>query len=76
MTLRLFHCEERKDGAEWQRTHKPDKRRLTNGADSHIVAKLLGHVDGRMLHTRYGHVDRNAQFMIDSVNRKRNPLGE
>jgi integrase len=46
---------------------------LTNGADSHIiVAKLLGHVDGRMFDTRYGHVDKNAQFMIDSVNRKRN----
>ena len=49
---------------------------LTNGVDSHILSKLLGHVDGRMLHTRYGHVDRNVEFMIDCVNRARNPLGE
>ena len=47
---------------------------LTSGMDSHVVSKLLGHADGRMLHTRYGHVERNVQFMIDSVNAIHNPV--
>lgn len=37
--------------------------RLTKGQDTHTVSKLMGHVDGRMLETRYGHLDQNSDFM-------------
>ena len=38
--------------------------KLTSGTDSQIVSKLLGHVDGRMLATRYGHAEQNTAFML------------
>jgi integrase len=42
---------------------------LINGTDSHIVSKLMGHVDGRMLAERYGHIDQNPEFMLNQANR-------
>ena len=42
--------------------------RLTSGQDSLTVAKLLGHVDTRMIATRYGHLEQNPQFMQDAAN--------
>ena len=50
--------------------------KLTSDTDSHLVAKLLGHTDGRMLHTRYGHVDDDADFMLNAVLATRSPLGD
>ena len=41
--------------------------KLTSGTDSHIVSKLLGHVDGRMLTTRYGHAEQNEAFMLQQA---------
>lgn len=42
--------------------------RLTNGQDSLTVAKLMGHVDTRMLATRYGHLEANTDYMIGAAN--------
>ena len=47
---------------------------LTAGTDSYIVGKLLGHSDGRMLETRYGHIDRDATFMMDTAQRAKSPF--
>ena len=41
--------------------------KLTSGIDSQIVSKLLGHVDGRMLATRYGHAEQNEAFMLQQA---------
>lgn len=49
--------------------HSFAHQRLTNGQDTHIVSKLMGHVDGRMLETRYGHLDQNSEFMHAEANR-------
>ncbi len=56
--------------------HSFAHHRLTSGQDSHVVSKLMGHVDGRMLETRYGHVDKNPEFMRDQVNRIASPLAD
>ncbi len=48
--------------------------KLITGTDSHLVSKLLGHGDGRMLETRYGHVERDMAFMLQTVNKTTNPL--
>jgi len=37
--------------------------KLTNGHDAHVVAKLMGHVDSRMVETRYGHLEQSTEFM-------------
>lgn len=37
--------------------------RLTEGMDSLAVAKLMGHVDGRMVATRYGHLENANEYM-------------
>jgi integrase len=37
--------------------------RLTNGQDALTVAKLMGHVDTRMVSTRYGHLEENSDYM-------------
>jgi integrase len=37
--------------------------RLTSGQDALTVAKLMGHVDTRMLSTRYGHLEANIDYM-------------
>lgn len=42
--------------------------RLSSGQDHLTVAKLLGHVDTRMLATRYGHLDSNTDFMANAAN--------
>ena len=47
---------------------------LTSGTDAHIVSKLLGHSDGRMLETRYGHIERDAVFMTRTAKRSTSPF--
>ncbi len=42
--------------------------RLTQGQDSLTVSKLLNHADGRMLATRYGHLDQAKDFMLAAAN--------
>jgi integrase len=43
--------------------HSFAHHRLTSGQDALTVSTLLGHVDGRMLATRYGHLSQNLEFM-------------
>jgi integrase len=43
--------------------------RLIAGKDSAVIATLLGHVDGRMLATRYGHLSANPEFLAAEANR-------
>ena len=47
---------------------------LTAGTDSYVVGKLLGHSDGRMLETCYGHVDRDATLMMNAAQRAKSPI--
>ena len=47
---------------------------LTTGTDSHVVAKLLGHSDGRMLETRYGHIDGDVAFMANTAKKAKSPF--
>jgi len=54
--------------------HSFAHHRLTNGQDSLVVSKLMGHVDGRMLATRYGHLDQNPDFLLQQANRVATPL--
>jgi integrase len=42
--------------------------RLSSGQDALTVAKLMGHVDTRMLATRYGHLDANPEYMTNAAN--------
>ena len=49
--------------------HSYAHHQLVSGTDSHIVSKLMGHVDGRMLAERYGHIDQNPEFMLNQANR-------
>ena len=53
--------------------HSYAHHQLTSGTDSHIVSKLMGHVDGRMLAERYGHIDQNPEFMLSQANRISGP---
>ncbi len=53
--------------------HSYAHHRLTSGQDSLTVAKLLGHVDTRMLATRYGHLEANTDYMIGAANQIRFP---
>lgn len=48
--------------------------RLVNGQDSHAVSKLMGHVDGRMLATRYGHLEQNTEAMLGQANYLPSPV--
>jgi integrase len=48
--------------------HSFAHHRLTSGQDALTVAKLMGHVDTRMLATRYGHLDANADYMQSAAN--------
>jgi integrase len=48
--------------------HSYAHHRLTIGQDALTVAKLMGHVDTRMLSTRYGHLDANADYMRNAAN--------
>lgn len=47
---------------------------LSQGVDDLVVSKLLGHVDGRMLATRYGHLERNELLMLQAATKRDNPL--
>ena len=48
--------------------HSYAHHRLVSGQDALTVSKLMGHVDTRMLATRYGHLEVNTQFMRDAAN--------
>jgi len=48
--------------------HSFAHHRLTSGQDALTVAKLMGHVDTRMVATRYGHLDANAEYMQEAAN--------
>jgi integrase len=48
--------------------HSFAHHRLVSGQDNLVVSKLMGHVDGRMLATRYGHLEKNTQFMSEQAN--------
>ncbi|TWT86640.1 site-specific tyrosine recombinase XerC [Pseudobythopirellula maris] len=48
--------------------HSFAHHRLTSGQDALTVAKLMGHVDTRMLATRYVHLDANPEFMQNAAN--------
>lgn len=41
--------------------------RLSSGQDALTVSKLMGHVDTRMLATRYGHLDANSAYMLEAA---------
>ena len=38
--------------------------KLTEGIEVALVAALMGHVDGRMVETRYGHIQSNKTLMM------------
>ena len=42
--------------------------------DPLIVAKMMGHVDGRMIATRYGHIEANLDFLSRQKQMRSNPL--
>jgi len=48
--------------------HSFAHHRLSSGQDALTVAKLMGHVDTRMLATRYGHLDANPDYMTNAAN--------
>jgi len=48
--------------------HSFAAHRLAAGQDSLLVSKLLGHADGRMLATRYGHLDQQGDVLRKAVN--------
>jgi integrase/recombinase XerD len=48
--------------------HSYAHHRLTSGQDALTVAKLMGHVDTRMIATRYGHLEANSDYMQDAAN--------
>ncbi len=54
--------------------HSHPHWQLTNGTDSHVVGKLLGHSDGRMLETRYGHIERDVAFMLRTAKNAKSPF--
>jgi integrase len=49
--------------------HTFSNRLLTAGVDSLTVSTLLGHVDGTMLAKVYSHLQKNAQHLLEAVNR-------
>jgi site-specific recombinase XerD len=53
--------------------HSFAHHKLISGVDSLVVSELMGHVDGRMLATRYGHLEDNGDFMRNAANAN-NPL--
>lgn len=42
--------------------------RLSSGQDALTVSKLMGHNDTRMVATRYGHLEANAEYMNAAAN--------
>ncbi|WP_428308245.1 tyrosine-type recombinase/integrase [Lacipirellula sp.] len=53
--------------------HSFAHHRLSSGQDSLIVANLMGHVDTRMVATRYGHVGQNAKLLQAAANAVESP---
>jgi integrase len=53
--------------------HSFAHQKLTSGTDSLVVSKLMGHVDGRMLATRYGHLEEATDLLRQAANSS-NPL--
>lgn len=49
--------------------------RLTQGQDPVVVAKLMGHVDTKMIAKRYGHLE-GSQFLADKADELVMPLGD
>jgi integrase len=47
---------------------------LTQGGDPLAVAKAMGHVDTRMIATRYGHLDENVKYLQGGKVLKQNPF--
>lgn len=54
--------------------HSFAHHRLVNEQVPLVVSKLMGHADGRMLATRYGHLEQNNEFMAAQANRIDSPL--
>lgn len=54
--------------------HSYTHYRMTQGQDSAVVAKLMGHADTRMIMERYGHLAANREFMLKEANRFAPPL--
>ena len=48
-------------------------RKLVSGVDSHVVAKLAGHRDSRMIDTVYSHVAGDFEFMLGQASRDITP---
>jgi integrase len=48
--------------------HSFAHHRLSSGQDALTVSKLMGHVDTRMLATRYGHLEQNENYMQQAAN--------
>jgi len=48
--------------------HTWTTRKLLTGVDSHVVAKLAGHTDTRMIDKFYSHVAENHRFMLTQAN--------
>jgi integrase len=53
--------------------HSFAHQKLVSGTDSLVVSKLLGHTDGRMVATRYGHLEEASDFLRKAANSS-NPL--
>jgi integrase len=53
--------------------HSFSAHRLAEGQDSLLVSKLLGHADGRMLATRYGHLDQQSDVLRKAANSVQKP---
>jgi hypothetical protein len=47
---------------------------LTQGGEPMAVAKSMGHVDTRMIETRYGHVETNLEYLDRGKTLKDNPF--
>ena len=48
--------------------------KLTKGTEVAMVAKLMGHVDSRMVEQRYGHIERNTTVMLRAATQTGSPL--
>lgn len=46
---------------------------LVSGVDSHVVAKLSGHTDSKMIDTTYSHVQDDYEFMLKNAKKRANP---
>ena len=67
--LRFERLEEKlgKRYCQYDLRHSFVTRKLLAGVDSHLVAKLAGHRDSRMIDTVYSHVADDHKFMLDAA---------